>query len=57
MLKLSKKDNNFVVLGRIKLYMDKNEIEGADEFVKDALGKNTAAIIECAREYVEFEVE
>lgn len=55
MLTLKKKDNPIVAIGRVKMYMEDNDIDGIDDFVSEALGKKTKEIIKIASKYVEVE--
>jgi hypothetical protein len=55
MIYISKKSNPLVVLGKVKLYMERNgntELE-VEDFVKQALGRTTPRIIEIARTYID----
>jgi hypothetical protein len=54
-LKLSKKDNNFLNLGKVKFYMqamEKSEDE-INKFLQKAVGEDSPGIIEIARQYID----
>jgi hypothetical protein len=54
-LKLSKKEDSLLTLGRVKLHMVRKQFEQEkiDEFVQIALRQKTPDIIETARNYLD----
>ena len=52
MLKLSKKENSIVIIGRVKIHMDNNNIDGSEDFVRECLGETKENVLKVARKYL-----